>query len=301
MLKDRYPEPKPTMVKNKPRRQHFIPEGLLKHFAVQNRLYFYDKENNSIEPRSPRGVFWARNQYTRYVDGGAWGDWSAEEKLANIEDHAIPVFRDIVKAAKIGMVPVLSSKNQAICNRFYIYMAHRNPTWSGLMLDEMGADDAIYEARCIALRRVGMPVPNRQTFETAQGFRNTVEKLKHNNQASFSAGIPSQIDEKIEDLVADLRLSIAVSKSPSARFVIGDCGVTRDDRDENRVFKWLPIAPDVAVSVRPDDASKPYLIEMGVEQADAVNSATWAQSKTIVAQFEDDLNKLIAKETRLKH
>ena len=271
---------------------------LLKNFTADDKLYFFEKDKNRIEQRTPKGVFWEKHQYTRYVDGGKWGDWSAEDKLGEIENDASPVFADIIRAARIGIVPMLSPENQAICNRFYIYMAHRNPTWSGEMLDEMGVDDAIYAACCDALKRAGMPVPSRQIFDNAQGFREFVAKLKHNQQASFSAGIPSRIDKRIEDLVADLSLFIAVPKDPVHRFVIGDCGVTRDERDENRAFDWLPIAPDVAVSVRPD-SGKLHHLEMDVDQVDAVNSATWAQSRTIVAQFEADLKKLIAKETAL--
>ena len=287
------------MTKNKPTKQHFIPQMILKNFADDNNLLrYFDKSIGKIDERTPSGMFWKKHLYTRRGDGGSWSDWSAEDKLATSENDAEPVFRILLDAAAISIVPMLSPENQAICNRFYIYMAHRNPTRAADMLHEMGVDDAIYEGICLALNQAGMPVPDREVFDNAQGFNEFVAKLKHNNQASFSAGIPPRIDQAIEGLIANLGIFIGVAKDPTTRFIIGDCGVTRHEEDANRAFGWLPIAPNVAISIRPD-SGKVHFLEMDVDQVRAVNQATWSQSNIVAAKCVADLDPFIQKESAL--
>ena len=287
------------MAKNKPKKQHFVPQMILKNFTDDdNLLRYFDKSTGEIEERTPKGTFWKRNLYTRRVNGGNWGDWDAEDKLATIENDAEPIFRTILDAAAIGIVPMLSPENQAICHRFYIYMVHRNPTRATEMLHEMGVDDIIYEAVCRALKQAGIPVPDRNVFDNAGGFDEIFEKLKHNNQASFSAGISPQIDRHIEKFIANLSIFIGVAKDPATRLIIGDCGVTRDEEDENRAFGWLPIAPNVAISVRPD-SGKVHFLDMDVDQVQAVNDATWSQSNIVAAKCVTDLDPFIREQTKL--
>ena len=284
------------MPKNKPARQHHIPEMLLKHFAVNNSLYVYEKANNRIEPRSPRGVFWRRNQYTRYVDGGNWGDWSAEEKLGNIESQTTPIFDRIIEDVQYGNAPTLSKNEQSICARFYVYMVHRNPSRSSEMLREMGTDDIIYEGVCKALASVGAPIPTRRVFDTAPGFADITKKLFHNTRVGFSAGLAMQLDESIEDLVKRAGLSIGTACREDARFLIGDCGVTRDDGDENRRFGWLPIAPNVAIAFELV-VGQISLKSMNVDEVNAVNLVTWKQSDVVVGRCKADLSEMMNRHT----
>ena len=287
------------MTKNKPTKQHFNPKMILKNFTdQQNNLWYFDKAKGIFEQRTPKGVFWEKHRYTRYVDGGAWGDWEAEDKLAGIENEAEPVFGTIIDAARLGLVPMLSAEKQAICVRFYVYMVHRNPKWASEMLREMGMDDAIYEGICIALNRVGMPPPTKEVFDTAEGFREIKKMFQHNTEAGFGAGLNPRIDKAIEYLVDTQGLFIGVTKDPVERFILGDCGVTRDENDENRAFTRLPIAPDVAISVRPDSGN-PHFSEMEPDQVSTVNSSTWSQSSIVVAKCRRDLERVIHKETAL--
>ena len=287
------------MTKNKPTKQHFIPQMILKNFADDNNLLrYFDKSIGKIDERTPKGMFKEYYRYTEYLNGGKWGDWSPDDKLQTSENDAEPIFRIILRAVTIGSVPALSPENQAICKRFYIYMVLRNPSRATEMLHEMGVDDAKSRAICNFLQRAGMTPPSQEDLENDQGLKDFVEKLEHNIQARHGAGVPSQLDQEVEDLISNLRISIGVARDQTARFFIGDCGVTRHEEDENRAFGWLPIAPNVAISVRPD-SGKVHFLDMDVDQVQAVNEATWSQSNIVAAKCVADLDPFIQKESAL--
>ena len=280
------------MAKNKPGRQHYVPKMLLKHFAVENVLYVYDKTKNQTETRSPKGVFWLRNQNTKHVDGREWGDWSAEEKLGDIEDATTPIFDRIVANVNDEIALTLSKSDRTTCKRFFVYMVHRNPARSLEMFREMGVDDIIYDAVCKTLASVGAPIPSRRLFDTAPGFEEVRRKQMHNTRAGFAAGLPPRLDNSIEDLVVKTGLGIGTTEGKGDRFIIGDCGVTRNEGYGGRHFSWLPIAPNVAISLEPY-VNQLTLTELDADQVSTINLATWNQSDIIVARDQADLNELM--------
>lgn len=137
-----------------------------------------------------------------------------------------------------------------------------------------------------------MPVPERNIFDSAQEWFELKKKLIHNEQACLAAGLPNNLREEIERYVNNWGLIFGVIIEPDIRFVIGSCAVIRNSEMNDNSFEWLPIAPDVAISIC-GTSDNGYLLRLESEEVDRVNTASLVQSRIIAAQTKSDLERVI--------
>ncbi len=78
------------------RRSHYIPKFYLKNFTINNLLYEYDKTNNKIECKSPRGVGWHPN-FNIFIDYHLRKNAGLENFLNFAEDRAAVAIQKIIK------------------------------------------------------------------------------------------------------------------------------------------------------------------------------------------------------------
>ena len=282
------------MATNQPKRHHYIPRMLLEENFTDNSglLQIFDSSKEVFYESTPRNLFVKKHLNTRYGDGGQRDNWDAEKRLGEIECDAAPAIRKIIKAVRMNRFPKLSPEYRTACKRFFIHMVLRNPKHAEQILSMMGAYDATYEACCRLLNNQGIPVPDRHIFDSDPEWVELKKKLIHNSRAGLAAGLPTKLREEIKRYVDNFGLLFGVILEPKVRFIIGSCAVIRNSAMDDNPFEWLPIAPDVAMSIcgTPD---KGYLRRLESEEVDRVNTASFAQSWIIAAQSKSDLKRVI--------
>lgn len=77
------------------RRSHYIPKFYLKNFTVNNLLYEYNKTNNHIECKSPRGVGW-HTYFNIFIDYHLRKNEGLENFLNFSEDKAAIAIKKII-------------------------------------------------------------------------------------------------------------------------------------------------------------------------------------------------------------
>ena len=279
------------MATNKPKNHHYIPRMLLKNFKDDSGfLQVFDRTTGKFRKNSD--LFAENYLNTQYGDGGRRDNWEAEERLSRIESDAEPAFCKSIEAVRMNHFPILSPEDRAACKRFFIHMVLRNPKHAQQIFRVLGVDDATYEACCRLLNSQGIPVPDRHMFDSDPEWIELKRKLIHNSRARFAAGLPTKLKEEIERYVDNGGLLLGVIREPKVRFVIGSCAVIRNSVMDDNPFEWLPIAPDVAISIRgtPD---KDYVLRLESEEVDRVNTASFSQSRIIAAQSKSDLKRVM--------
>ena len=133
---------------NKPTRNHYIPESLLKNFCDDDGLLWAgDKCGRAPFHPPPSKLFvksklYAKNDYSQSVI-----TYENEEALAKIESDAASAISAVIEQARRGCPPRLSPEDDDHFKRFIIAQARRTPESQvriGLTSD---VDDA-FPCRC---------------------------------------------------------------------------------------------------------------------------------------------------------
>ena len=273
------------------KKHHYIPRMLLKNFKDgSGLLQVFDRTTGKLRKNSD--LFAVNHLNTQYGDGGRRDNWEAEERLSRIESDAEPAILKIVEAVKRNRFPKLSPEHRAACKRFFIHMVLRNLQHAQQILRAMRVDDAIFETCRRLLNNQGIPVPDRHMFDSDPRWIELKKKIVHNNRARFAAGLPSQLSGEIERYIGNYGLLFGVICEPKIKFVIGSCAVIRNSAMGDNPFEWLPITPEVAISIC-GTPNKECLLQLESEEIDRVNTSSFAQSSVIAAQNKSDLERVI--------
>ena len=222
----------------KKRRNHFVPRMLLKNFTDEDgKLYFFDRrlKEKRILKTTPDALYRERDLYVvRDEDGNR--DDSAEDRFAEFEREAAPVFDKIITAVRDVKDPALNSSERETLDRYIYFQWARVPDTSGPILDH-------------TLKRLSLEDPEigdlspRELAEFGKGIN--VESL---------VGNITEPREKILSVFRNKSLAFMVIRRKNKSFVIGSRPVLQvfPDRTDSvpRVFiaMWLPLAHDVAVA-----------------------------------------------------
>ena len=210
---------------NRPKRHHYVPEMLLRNFTNKNgRLHFFRKSSKEkcILETEPRNFCVECELYTVYDSAGA-ADASLEKYLSQLEGEAAPVIMKIIKEARAGKPPGLTSSEKETWDRFLVCQWARTPDTTDQVLsrrkkktkeelaalkEEIGKEHLFYD----------LPNPPQYRLEIL-GNKGLLVAVIHNSKKSFVIG-----------------------SSPVARF---GHGIPLTDPT---VEFWLPVAPDIAVT-----------------------------------------------------
>ncbi|MCY4438151.1 MAG: DUF4238 domain-containing protein [Chloroflexi bacterium] len=126
-----------------PKRQHYIPQMLLKHFVDdKNQLWFFEQDTSKtrVEKRNIKSTFRKKNVYT-FTNPDGSRDYSTENSLSELESAADPVVCKIVEHARDGKPPSLTLDEREVWDWFFVTLSKRSPDEaaqliSGLLEDE---------------------------------------------------------------------------------------------------------------------------------------------------------------------
>ena len=247
---------------SEPKRQHYIPEMLLRKFCnPDGRVWVADRGN--VYETHPRNVFVESHLYTRSdfskVPRGAshkaflnsvGRGYEYEEQLGKIESCAAPAIERIIDQARKEEHPRLSTDFREAWKRFLIAIARRTPESQERVSESRSDFDVFYEAAMAVADLDNYPLPTKE--ELYRDLRVLVLKrmVMSNANAKFAAGDDPRIEAETKRFSEDIGLSVVVIRIPKRSFVIGSHGLTLLDHDYGRPLganSWLPIAHDVAV------------------------------------------------------
>ncbi len=167
------------------RRQHYIPQVLLKHFCDNDGwLWAGNKERNNVFRTRPLNVFVWNNIYTRYAyydDAPPSAEY--EHDLSRLESDAGPVIDRIVGYVRRSACPVLAPDEQIALQRFLFSQALRTPESQQRVSSEF-ADDDLYDIVAEHAQKVGFAgLPDKEAFFDDSGWNDWARRLIHNSDA----------------------------------------------------------------------------------------------------------------------
>lgn len=280
------------MDSDKPKRNHIIPQMLLRNFADGGQyLHVLNKRKPKPYKSTPRKAFVEKNRYVRHRDGGEQDDYEVEKRLSKIEDAAAPAIEKIIASARHGDFPKLSSEHQRAWKRFFFTSHLRNRDRASQILNELGHDNVTYGVICRALSQQGLPYPARELYDSAPQWANIRKRFRHDSIANLAAGLPRQVDREMERYADRVGILIGVIKEPNVEFVIGSCGpafVAPQQKNDPLARHWFPISYDVAITLTPFP-EREFLYPLNRKEVQRLNNASFQESTIIAARSKRHL------------
>lgn len=285
------------MSNNKPKRQHYIPQFLLKNLCDANG-YLWVGDGRSIYPTNPTNAFVKKDLTTKFTPSGQeHGEFDRsyeyEEGLSKIESEAAPAVQEIIKQARRGRCPQISSALSHAWKRFFYSLARRTPESQQRVLSDSKFEDVWYEAAKALADEKNYPLPDKASLYQDPNIRNLMNISRSNVNARFAAGDHPHEKSEEERFSRETGLCVAIIRMSDREFSIGSHGITiveSGHRSDPAKGSWLPIAHDVAVKATafPDREILAFLARDndGDRIITAINRATTEQSQIIAGRSE---------------
>lgn len=272
----------------KPKRHHFIPQMMLRHFADDDgRLWFWRRDFPPGEARntSTANLFVEKDLYT-YVRGDGSKDTALEEFFAQMEGAGAVFINSLAKIVRAGQVPVLTDAAWDFWYRFYFYYLKRTP----------GAIAAYREAFDFEPMLDDAMVKVKHELRTNGGdeIDPDLGRIMLRNAEVVAQSVPPS-PELLEQL-KEMGLAVVRIQAKRKSFIIGDvpgaeAPFLRPDGTKSPPMLFLPLTWDIAVAL----IGGGRRVEVGTVDRDQVrtmNVATAARAMTIAGRSEELVNSL---------
>ena len=293
------------MGSNIPRRHHYIPKMLLKHFCDDNgKLWMFNKTENIVYPSSQRKAFVEKNQYAHSrmdVSGNVTSTYEYENALGALESEADPIVRMIIGSARCGEQLDLSPNDSAIVKRFLLALARRTRESQARMSAEKDADVIYYNAAKLIAENQGFaPLPEMPLFYQIELISRLRNMSISNVDARFAAGEHPQEQERTELFSREIDLCVMAIQSQNRSFIIGSHGFTIFPTigEKRRVLgNIFPIAHNVAISlVKKQGKNFLFILDRRNDRyIKAVNMSTLRDSGIVASRSETLIRSLSTK------
>jgi hypothetical protein len=289
------------MQRNKPRKNHYVPEMLLKRFCAPDG-YLRVNNGSKIYQSGPRDVFEERDlNATRDVIPSATGDsysvklsYEHEDTLSEIEGNAEPVIQQIIEQAQKLRCPRLSPEQQNAWKLFFMAMSRRTPEAQEEIWSEVDYRDEFYKAAQMIAEKDGFPLPEKDALLGIDGVVGLEKTSEHNFKARFSSGSHPVLQDTARSFARSADLLMAVIPFSGKNFVIGSRGLAIVDEsapDDLMRGHWLPVSPNVAICAKrlPDVELLVCLDDNrgGNHIIDTINNASASRSWAIAGHSEE--------------
>ncbi len=278
-----------------PKRQHIVPEMLLKHFQTEDaQIHAYVKPKHKLICTSPKKLFVVKHRYTLRGEEYAEDRYEIETGLGKIEDRAAPVVDKIVGCRSIGLYPSLSEKEGDAVKSFLITHFLRTDFHADeiVPIDRYEQD---FRSECFKQgAKLGLDDVTVHDALQQPWFGAVVEEAWHDHRARLAIGEPPKVAEEIKRSRRDDGLIIANRDKRASGFILGDCGGVRvdDPRKEGARHIWLPVSREVVIGAGPDPENVTYM-ELSRTDVNRINQATFANSRVVVARRPSDLDDVL--------
>ena len=265
-----------------PKRQHYIPKMLLKHFVDDKGiLHFFDKDSpeKGVRGQTPKTLFYRSHLYTfTNLDGSR--DYSTEVFFSKLEQEAEPIVCKIVDNARMGKSPNLTRSEKDVWVRFFIQLWKRLPAVGERSIaNQLDSESDQNSYRVIEGIAGSDPVD-----------RNKMRKFIR--EEIWPRGIQEE-DELMKDVIRpilkNMSLLVAVSSPEQSGFVVGSKLILRIPGhfrlDDPHTELFLPLAYDVALSFVHDQ--REMLVDLEAKHIRDFNLAIFEQSTLIAGRSRE--------------
>ncbi len=270
---------------------------MLRHFMNEaGVLFVYDKMRPElgIKPLSPDNAF-VRGHYFSEKDKSGNVDLTAEIRLGQIESAAAPVIKRIIDSVRCDEIPKFSNDDRRHFIRYIYFQLKRSPEWFQRISKDFQNKDAIEDfLHEFEQTRRPLTEAEKRDFEDPE----TLKRLNENVRARAM----SSETEETENILSLLETKgIHFFRLPSRKsLIIGTSPLVRDfasgnpHLSERTTHLWVPLAHDIAVVFRGDDAD---IQIYGIKETSiirAVNLSVFNQSDLVAARNLKLLESLIS-------
>ena len=288
------------MPSNEPRKSHYIPQTILKHFCDQKGKLWVNNgskvyQSNIRDTFEERDLTATRNMIPSTKEHNYTVELSYEHEYAlqKIEDKAAPAIQQIIDATSRGQCPNLSPNLREALQYLFITIVQRTPEAQAELWPSASYEDVFYESWQKVLQEQGVVLPDKQDLRQFDVIAEAAKDTEHNTKAKFSAVNHPILQKQAASFVRCTGLNIAVIPFPTRSFVIGSRGlaIIEDSQYEDLVrTTWLPLAPHIAISPisKPDIVTILYFNKSqdAIQRIDAINHAMAARSWAIAGASE---------------
>ena len=280
---------------------HENPIWLLKHFSsdCDGMLWMGFKTTREVKSLNVKVAF-TRNDANTRIDYqrrevGTFQQVKSdpdEKILAEFDGQAATAVGELLALARrrrdtSPVAPILSPETEEMCKRLIVAQARRtreSQDRSGLFGDNY---DLYLDMLLKNAEEGGQQLTSRDAILEDPCVIARFDDITQNRRANFASGNHPILASKEEAFLAPLALSIAVIDPATAEFVIGSHGITITQQPT----AWLPVSPDVAISL----SARPGSIRMfGSEFVEEHNRAALSASERIAGQSKEVITKLLA-------
>ncbi|MEI4480953.1 MULTISPECIES: DUF4238 domain-containing protein [unclassified Phyllobacterium] len=280
-----------------PKKHHYIPMLVQKHFALDGRLWAYNShapELGVYEDR-PDNLFYSKYEYSKYEDDGT-RDPKLEIEYSKKESDWAPLIEKIVNAVRNGKAPNLTSSERLLWDDFFQNQWRRVPELRRHLLpaERIQTDvKKIIEQYIASGKKID--AAERQRLESIEWAK----VARQNTQVNVLRNVSPRVSDALQRRGLIFASPTAANKSfiigsiPIAVFMNGNDGYRLDSYLSEA---WLPIAPDVAVSPSPHPSGE-LLAEINGDQVRHVNTMLARQSRHIAGrsrELVESLSKYVA-------
>ena len=287
-------------------KHHDVPIWLLNNFrsGESERLWIGFRDTRKVESITPGNVFFRNNGNTRidYIDDGD-GEIKRvrsdrdEKILAVFDDRMSGMTKKLLRWARQlprsdNLSGALSQDVVDDCKALIVGQArrtHESQNRNGLT---QGLEDLAWDLYRKRAEELGFALGTREDLARDPRIQEVFLALEQNNRANFASGDHSILKEKETQFLRGTGLQVAVIASSSPRFVIGNQGITILKERTGEV-SWLPLAPDVAISL----TSRPNSYDIGIASDSFVerhNKSALGMSRMVAGNSKQLIEDLLA-------
>ena len=276
---------------NRPTRNHYIPEMLLKNLCDDRGLLWVgDKKRGQCYQTNPKNVFVKGKLYANHDYTHATDSYEYEHALSRIEGNASPAISSLIEQVRCGRNPRLDPKLNRHLKEFVIALARRTPEAQERVFAD--ADRSFEEVFDSVVRELfmcaGRRVPEQDWFDREPDVLKLKQVMKSNHSANFAAGEHRLLQQETDRFSRDTGWGVARICLPKRSFVIGSHGLTVIEQGGSIGGSWLPIAHDVAIQVTafPERGFRLDLDRKNEAIIKSINRETAAQSDIFAGRSE---------------
>ena len=276
---------------NRPKRNHFVPEMLLKNFCDESGLLWVgDQIRGKCYHTNRTNVFVKGKLYVKWDYSQATESYEYEHALSKIESNAGPAVSSIIEQVRCGRNPHLEPELNKQFKEFVIALARRTPESQERVFSDSdrSVEEVVDSVSKELLMQGGHDIPEQDWFDRDPGVLELKRKLKSNHGANFAAGEHHLLQQETDRFSRETGWGVALICLSKRSFVIGSHGLTIIRRGGSIGGSWLPIAHDVAIQVTafPERGFRLHLDHKNESIIKSINRETAAQSNIIAGRSE---------------
>jgi len=264
---------------------HYLPRMLLKNFCDSSGLLWVARDGQDQPFRAtPDNVFKENDLYTKHTpvanaDRPGWTfqrDRSSEDILGQIESAAADPIRQVIARARKRRLPQLGPGPQEALKRFFFATARRTPeSQKRVRTPDAEARRKLYILLCRKAKSEGVTLPSEDDFYGNPVFRDLIDHLFRNADASMAAGTIPSIRRFEDQFFKTRALAVIVLAERKGSFIVGSHGIAIVE--EMPPGSWLPIASDVAIAYH-DDHQHEKIAFLGTEHDEVIRGINYASA-----------------------